>query len=150
MQPSNCYSKRLSVSALTLVRKSVKQSENSKEPCEDAKENTSIYTLKWVIYGLYLRRPLRKKKAIAPNPPKKKQYTIRNCTWGHRSYFLEKWPNETRKENDLAILKQNLKTSARKLKTWPNIESPKWTMSPSIKINIVAKWLKYNKVKELD
>ena len=48
----------------------------------------SISTVKWVLY----RHNLLKEEATAPKPPQKSQTMVCNCTWGQRSYFLEKCP----------------------------------------------------------
>ncbi|KAI4881228.1 hypothetical protein NFI96_033468 [Prochilodus magdalenae] len=63
---------------------------------------------------------------------------------------LHKIDGIMRKEHYVEILKQHLKTSARKLKLGAQNGSSKWTMTQSILPKLVTKWLKDNKVNVLE
>uniref|UniRef100_A0AAZ3PX16 Transposase Tc1-like domain-containing protein n=1 Tax=Oncorhynchus tshawytscha TaxID=74940 RepID=A0AAZ3PX16_ONCTS len=59
---------------------------------EEAGTKVSIYRVKQVLYRHNLKGRSARKKPLLPNRHKIIQTTICNCTWGQRSYFLEKCP----------------------------------------------------------
>uniref|UniRef100_A0AAZ3QG17 Transposase Tc1-like domain-containing protein n=1 Tax=Oncorhynchus tshawytscha TaxID=74940 RepID=A0AAZ3QG17_ONCTS len=59
---------------------------------EETGTKVSISTVKQVLYPHNLKGRSARKKPLLQNRHKKSQSTVCNCTWGQRSYFLEKCP----------------------------------------------------------
>ena len=59
---------------------------------EETGTNVSISTVKRVLYRHNLKGHSARRKPLLQNHHKKSQTTVYNCTWGQRSYFLEKCP----------------------------------------------------------
>ena len=59
---------------------------------EETGTKVSISTVKRVLYRHNLKGRSARKKSLLQNRHKKSQTTVCNCTWGQRSYFLEKCP----------------------------------------------------------
>ena len=59
---------------------------------EETGTKVSISTVKRVLYRHNLKGRSARKKPLLQNHHKKSQTTVCNCTWGQRSYFLEKCP----------------------------------------------------------
>ncbi|CDQ63196.1 unnamed protein product [Oncorhynchus mykiss] len=59
---------------------------------EETGTKVSISTVKRVLYQHNLKGRSARKKPLLQNHHKKSQTTVCNCTWGQRSYFLEKCP----------------------------------------------------------
>ena len=59
---------------------------------EETGTKVSISTVKRVLYRHNLKGRSARKKLLLPNRHKKRQTTVCSCTWGQRSYFLEKCP----------------------------------------------------------
>uniref|UniRef100_A0AAZ3P0J9 Transposase Tc1-like domain-containing protein n=1 Tax=Oncorhynchus tshawytscha TaxID=74940 RepID=A0AAZ3P0J9_ONCTS len=59
---------------------------------EETGTKVSISTVKQVLYRHNLKGSSARKKKLLQNRHKKSQVTVCNCTWGQRSYFLEKCP----------------------------------------------------------
>jgi transposase len=59
---------------------------------EETSTKVSISTVKLVLYRHNLKCRSARKKPLLQNRCKKSQTAVCNCTWGQRSYFMEKCP----------------------------------------------------------
>ena len=59
---------------------------------EETDTKVSTSTVKLALYRHDLKGRSARKKSLFQNRHKKSQTTVCNCTWGQRSYFLEKCP----------------------------------------------------------
>uniref|UniRef100_A0A8C8EI81 Transposase Tc1-like domain-containing protein n=1 Tax=Oncorhynchus tshawytscha TaxID=74940 RepID=A0A8C8EI81_ONCTS len=98
-QPSYCSGRRCVLSPRderTLVRKvQINPRTTAKDLLKRLEEmgtKVSISTVKRVLYRHNLKGLSARKKPLLQNRHKKSLTTVCNCTWGQRSYFLEKCP----------------------------------------------------------
>ncbi|CDQ75896.1 unnamed protein product [Oncorhynchus mykiss] len=72
---------------------------------EETGTKVSISTVKRVLYRHSLKGRSARKKPLFQNHHKKSQTTVCNCTWGQRSYSLEKCPLACKPKDTIPTLK---------------------------------------------